>query len=207
MTVRLLVATSNAGKLREFREMLAGEGLDVLDLGGAGVSLEVEETGAMFAENARLKATGYARAAGLWTLADDSGLEVDALGGAPGVHSARWAERHGAGSGTQANNALLLQQMDGVDDARRGARFVCALALADPGGEVRLESRGEVCGSILRVARGPGGFGYDPLFLVGGLERTAAELAPAEKHAVSHRGSALRQMRERMRTSGLPSPR
>src|SRR5687768_11421784 len=163
----------------------------------------VEETGRTFRANACLKASGYARQFKAWTLADDSGLEVDVLAGAPGVLSARWAEVNAAGRGDADNNALLLRQLDHVGDDRRAARFVCVLALADPDGRVILTARDAVEGQILREPRGANGFGYDPLFLVPELGRTTAELPPDEKHKISHRGKALRRMRALMSRAAL----
>jgi XTP/dITP diphosphohydrolase len=199
----VLIATGNAGKIREFREMLASDRLEFTDLSQHPRHEPVEETGRTFSENACLKASGYAQQFKTWALADDSGLEVDALGGAPGVLSARWAEVNGAGRGDADNNALLLRQLDHVEDDRRTAHFVCVLALADPDGRVVLTARDAVDGRILRGPRGKGGFGYDPLFLVPGLGRTTAELPPDEKHKISHRGKALRQMRALMSRAGL----
>ena len=129
-------------------------------------------------------------------LADDSGLEVDAIDGNPGVHSARWAEMHNAGKGDVDNNLLLLRQLENVDDPRRTARFVCVLALANPEGQIILTCRDTVEGRILRAPRGTGGFGYDPLFYFDELGCTTAELPPGKKHEISHRGKALRRMRE-----------
>ena len=193
----LLIATRNAGKTREFRGMLAGlfesvEDLTSLDAAGP----EPEETGRTFRENAVLKATAYARHYGRLALADDSGLAVDALDGRPGVHSARFAAMNDAGSGDADNNAHLLRLMEDVPDERRGCRFVCVLALAAPDGRVLHTSEGEVAGRLLRGPRGGGGFGYDPLFLHEPTGRTTAEMSPDEKHAVSHRGQALRRMRD-----------
>jgi XTP/dITP diphosphohydrolase len=201
--VRVLIATGNAGKVREFREMLATGQLEFTDLSQYPRHEPVEETGRTFRANACLKASGYARQFNTWALADDSGLEVDALNGAPGVLSARWAEVNGAGRGDADNNALLLRQLEGVGDERRTARFVCVLALADPEGRVILTARDAVEGRILRQPRGANGFGYDPLFLVPELGRTTAELPPDEKHNISHRGKALRRMRALMSRAGL----
>jgi XTP/dITP diphosphohydrolase len=202
---RLLIATSNPGKVREFREMLGGAaGFDFEDLSRHPRVVPVEETGSTFLENASLKATGYARQFHTWALADDSGLEVDALGGSPGVSSARWAKLHHAGEGDAANNQLLLRQLEAVPDERRTARFVCVLALADPDGRIILTARDTVEGRILRSPRGSNGFGYDPLFLIDSLDRTTAELPPDQKHAVSHRGKALRRLRESMSATRFP---
>jgi XTP/dITP diphosphohydrolase len=128
---------------------------------------------------------------------------VDALGGSPGVHSARWAEINKAGKGDADNNALLLKQLDAVPDDRRTGRFVCVLALADPAGKILLTARDTVEGRVVRAPRGSNGFGYDPLFLIDELGKTTAELAPEEKHAISHRGKALRHLRMLMTQLGL----
>ena len=195
----LLIATSNRGKAAEFRDMLDAPGLSIRDLSSCADVPEVAETGRTFRDNACLKASAYARHFNCWALADDSGLEVDALGGAPGVHSARWAALHNAGSGDADNNALLLKPRDDVPDDRRSARFVCVLALADPQGRIVLTTRDAVEGRILHSLRGSNGFGYDPLFYVEHLGCTTAELSPAEKHAISHRGKATRAMRDLMK--------
>jgi len=196
--MRLLIATSNPGKIREFREMLGVDRFIWSDLSDHRKIVPVEETGATFEENACLKASYYALQLGTWALADDSGLEVDALGGRPGVHSARWAEMNGCGRGDADNNALLLRQMADVPDARRSGRFVCVLALANMRGEVILTARDTVEGRILRETRGANGFGYDPLFYLDDLGCTTAELASEKKHGISHRGKALRHMRRLM---------
>jgi XTP/dITP diphosphohydrolase len=158
----------------------------------------VEETGHTFRANASLKATYYATALKSWAMADDSGLVVDALGGKPGVLSARWAAINGAGSGDADNNTLLLKQLEDIADAQRTARFMCVLALADPQGRIILTAQDAVEGVMLRGPRGTNGFGYDPLFFIPEMRRTTAELPPDEKHAISHRGKALRRMRELM---------
>ena len=176
------------------------------DLSRHADAIPVEETGRTFLANACLKAAGYARQFETWALADDSGLEVDALGGAPGVSSARWAVLNDAGEGDAANNALLLRRLEDVGDDRRTGRFVCVLALADPGGRIILTARDTVEGRILRAPKGLNGFGYDPLFFVQSLGKTTAELSPDEKHAISHRGKALRRMRELMERAGLVPP-
>jgi XTP/dITP diphosphohydrolase len=192
MVTRLLVASRNPKKLAELRRVLDGAGLSGLTL----VSLndvapfdEAPETGATFEDNALAKARDAFAATGLASVADDSGLSVDALGGMPGVLSARWAGNHGDDI---ANNALLLAQLRDVPDGRRGAAFVSACALVSTAGEIVV--RGEWPGTIIREPRGDGGFGYDPVFLADGSDiggRTAAELGPAEKDAASHRGRAL----------------
>ena len=181
--MRLLLATRNAGKLRELRSRV--HGLEVLSLDDVAPIPEVEETEDTLESNARLKALAGARETGLWTVADDSGLFVDVLGGAPGVRSARYAP------GSDADRVhALLRAMEGVPDGQRGAAFRCVLVLASPGGEVRF-AQGECRGSVLRAPRGTGGFGYDPVFLVAELGRTMAELELAEKGRISHRARAL----------------
>jgi XTP/dITP diphosphohydrolase len=202
---RLLVATANAGKLREFREMLGSDRSTFCDLSLYPSIPPVEETGHTFRVNACLKASEYAKTTSLWTIADDSGLEVDAMGGAPGVLSARWAETSGAGSGDAANNQLLLKQLHDVPETKRTARFVCVLALAGPDGRVIVTVRDTVEGRIIHAPRGSNGFGYDPLFLIDALGKTTAELPPDQKHQISHRGKALRKLRELM--DELPLPR
>ena len=204
--LKLLIATANAGKVREFRQMLGDGHFAYTDLSHHAPVTPVEETGHTFLANACLKASGYARQTGCWALADDSGLEVDALGGAPGVESARWAKLNGAGEGDADNNRLLLRQLEDVPDEKRTARFVCVLALADPGGRIILTARDSVEGRVLRSPRGAGGFGYDPLFFVESLGRTTAELSPQQKHEISHRGKALRRMKalmERLPQTGV----
>ena len=201
--MNLLVATTNPGKVREFREMLGHTGLSFSDLSAHPGTVAVEETGHTFRANACLKASHYAKLFNTYAVADDSGLEVDALGGSPGVHSARWAEINNAGKGDADNNALLLKQLDAVPDGRRTGRFVCVLALANPEGKILLTARDTVEGRVVREARGSNGFGYDPLFLIDELNRTTAELAPEQKHAISHRGKALRHLRTLMGRVGL----
>lgn len=197
--MKLLIATTNTGKVKEFREMLAGAAFQWDDLTAHRDLAPPDETGLTFRANAMLKAAYYAQRLGVWSLADDSGLEVDALGGKPGVHSARWAEMHDAGTGDVANNALLLKQLGALAPAGTwptiSARFVCVLALADPAGRIILTTRGTVEGTILQRPAGSNGFGYDPLFKITALSRTTAELSPDEKHAISHRGNALRRLR------------
>jgi len=204
--MEILIATNNPGKAREFREMLSGEHRTWKDLGSLPRGEEIPETGLTFRANACLKAAAYAKRYHTWALADDSGLEVDALQGQPGVLSARWASLHNAGSGDAANNALLLQQLANVPDKNRTARFVCVLALSDPQGRILLTARGHVEGMIQHEPRGNNGFGYDPLFLVAQLGKTTAELDPGLKHAISHRGTALRRLRGLLeRVGDLPT--
>lgn len=202
----LLIATGNAGKAREFREMLGESRFAWRSLSDYPPGPEVQETGRTFRANACIKAAAYACRHGAWTLADDSGLEVDALRGSPGVLSARWALHNGAGRGDADNNTTLLRQLRDVPDEHRTARFVCVLALSDLGGRIILTVRDTVEGRILHGPRGTNGFGYDPLFLVEHLGRTTAECSPEQKHAISHRGKALRRLDGLMRGSGVFTP-
>ena len=196
--MRLVIATANPGKAREFREMLGSDRYQWTDLAEHRDVPGVEETGHTFRANACLKATHYAKTLKSWALADDSGLVVDALGGKPGVYSARWAEMNGSGTGDADNNATLLKQLDAVPDEKRTARFMCCLALADEEGRIVLTAQDSVEGVMLRSPRGSNGFGYDPLFFFPELGKTTAELPPEQKHAISHRGKALRRLREMM---------
>jgi XTP/dITP diphosphohydrolase len=187
----LLLASANQGKLRELRTILDGLPVELVGLAEAGLGdpPQVEETGETFLENALLKARAYAAWAGLAAVADDSGLEVDALGGAPGVRSARYA-----GQGDQANLDKLLAALAGVPPERRTARFCCAAVLVDPeGGEWHAQAVWE--GRVLEAPRGTGGFGYDPVFLPDGWDQTSAEVDQATKDAASHRGKAFRALR------------
>jgi XTP/dITP diphosphohydrolase len=191
LPAQLVLATGNAGKLRELRQILAPWRVEVRPLSDF-TSSAAEETGRSFVENAILKARFAAQVSGLPAIADDSGLEVDALGGAPGIRSARYA---GEGAGDEANNARLLREMQGVRDAARGARYRCAMvyvARSDDPTPVVCEASWE--GRIATAPRGTGGFGYDPLFFVAGTDRTAAEFESDEKNRVSHRGQALRAL-------------
>lgn len=188
--VRVLVASRNGKKLRELERVLAAAnvtGIVLVSLNDVEPYPETPETGATFEENALVKARDGAAATGLPCIADDSGLEVDALNAMPGVLSARWAGRHGD---DDANTALLLGQLSDVPDERRGAAFVSACAFAVPG-ESDVVVRGQWQGQIVREPRGDGGFGYDPVFLPEGEDRTSAQLSPDEKDAASHRGRAL----------------
>jgi XTP/dITP diphosphohydrolase len=211
--VRLLLATRNKAKLLELRRILASSdisGVRVLGLDDVPRFPEVPETAATFEGNALAKARDAVAATGLATVADDSGLEVDALGGMPGVLSARWAGRHGDDA---ANLQLVLDQLADVPEDRRGAAFVCAAALVVPlgvqtSGEQTVV-RGHWRGTLTRAARGSNGFGYDPIFIPDGDRRTSAELDPTEKDAVSHRGRALRALlpalREFLSSQRLPT--
>jgi len=190
VTARLVLATRNPHKVDELRRILGDAGLAVQLVGMDAFPdvPDVAETGTTFAENALLKAHAVAAATGLASVADDSGLCVDVLGGAPGVFSARWSGRHGD---DEANLDLLLAQLRDVPDDRRGAHFACAAALALPAGVERVVE-GRLTGSIVRARRGSNGFGYDPVFVPDGESLTTAELEAEEKDAISHRGRAFR---------------
>ena len=188
----VVLASSSPHKLAEFRRLFLGSPVQILPATEAASPPQVEETGATFLQNARLKAAAYAQTCRAWSLADDSGLEVDALAGAPGVRSARYA---GPGANDQARNAKLLAALADVPDARRTARFRCAVALAAPDGTIVYTAVRSFEGRIAHAPRGDQGFGYDPLFIVGAGNRTMAELTPDEKNRVSHRGQAAHAAR------------
>jgi XTP/dITP diphosphohydrolase len=188
----LLIATNNAGKVRELTGLLARLPVRLRQLSEFPEIKEVEETGETFAENASLKARLYGRQAGLWTLADDSGLEVDALGGAPGVLSARYA---GPNATDEERNARLLAELALTGDERRTARFICAIALYDPATGASEIFSGTCEGSIAKHPRGHNGFGYDPLFVPSGYSHTFGELSEAVKQQISHRSRALAAVR------------
>lgn len=188
---KLLVATNNSGKLREYASLLDGLGLELIKLAGAGITVEIEETGTSMEQNAVLKATGFAELSGLVTLADDSGLEVDALGGEPGPLSRRYA---GENASDLERNDFLLVKLRDVPWEKRGARFRCVIAIAAPDGNV--ETCEGVCqGMIALEPKGEGGFGYDPIFYLPELERWMAELSLDEKNRISHRAKAAREAR------------
>ena len=191
MTI-LVIASGNAGKVREFGQLLADLGLDTQPQPDG---IEVEETGSTFAANARLKAEAVAQATGHWSLADDSGLSVDALGGAPGVHSARYAATDAA------RIERLLQELNAAgahDPSSRSARFTAAIALANPSGHVVLEVEGDCPGQILAESRGDGGFGYDPVFYVPEAQLTFAEMPKALKAELGHRGRAFAALKPQL---------
>ena len=195
MPRRVVVASSNPHKVEEIAAVLGPLGVELLrlDQAGGGGRAEPEEDGETFEANARIKAIAYARVVGLPCLADDSGLEVDALGGEPGVRSARWSGVAGdRATRDAANNRLLVERIRGVPSQERSARFVCAMCLAMPDGSILAESRGTFEGVIVERPRGTNGFGYDPHLLLPGEGRTSAELSPQEKNARSHRGRAAR---------------
>lgn len=186
--MKLLIATGNAGKVQEFAHLLGSLPLQLVSLQDVGITSEVPETGDTFAENALLKARGYAALSGLLTLADDSGLEVDALAGAPGVQSARYG---GPGLDDRGRYELLLRHLQGVPDERRTARFRCIIAIVAPDGREATVS-GACEGHITHTPRGQHGFGYDPVFMVDQEGSTMAELPPERKNAISHRAAAAR---------------
>ena len=192
--IPLLVATSNRGKIREIAAALSGRPVRVLSPADAGIASVCPERGKTFAANARAKAEFYGRQSGLPTLAEDSGLEIEFLGGAPGVRSARFS---GRGATDSKNVDKVLRLLAGVPRSRRRARFVCVMAFARDG-RIRGIARGVVRGTIADAPRGGGGFGYDPIFYYHPLGRTFAELTPSEKNAVSHRGRALAAMIPRL---------
>jgi len=194
---KILVATTNPGKIAELRAMLD------FDVEWLGISdfpdiVEIEEDGLTFIENARKKAVGYAKATGLWTIADDSGLEIDALGGEPGVNSARFSgEKTINDDGTlidHRNIAKVLELLKGLPKEKRTARFFCSLCLASPE-EILIETEGTLEGLITNKEIGKNGFGYDPIFFVPHLNKTVAQLTPEEKNAISHRGNAIRKFK------------
>ena len=187
---KLLIATHNQGKVREYRELLADLPVDVTYLDEVGITTEVAETGESFAENAVLKALGYAEMTGLWTWADDSGLEVDVLGGEPGIYSARY----GGLQGEQERYNYLLARLADVPDAQRAARFRCVVALALPDGDAFTAS-GAIEGTIAHAPRGSNGFGYDPIFEIEHSNLTLAEISSELKNAISHRAKAARSAR------------
>jgi XTP/dITP diphosphohydrolase len=189
--VKLVLATRNRAKLEELRRILGPlVPVEVLGLDDVPAYDEVPESGATFEDNALIKAREAVRRTGLPAVADDSGLTVDALNGMPGVLSARWA---GSAASDEANLRLVLEQVADVPDGRRGASFVCAAVLVTPAGAEQVV-RGEMAGTLLRAPRGTNGFGYDPVFVPTGHTRTTAEMAPAEKDAISHRGIAFRAL-------------
>ncbi len=200
---KILVATTNHGKKIELDAMLSDLDIEICTLADFPDAREVAEDGYTFAENARKKALGYAQQSGLWTIADDSGLQVDFLDGDPGVHSARFSgchKNHGDPRNLidHENIKKLLGLMEGVPQKQRTARFVCALALAKPG-EVLVETFGAFEGQILTEQRGSGGFGYDPVFFVPSLDKTVAQMSSDEKNSMSHRFNALKNLKPKLK--------
>lgn len=189
-----ILATSNAGKVREMQAVLGGMGIAVRPLSALDLTLDVMETGTSFEENALIKAQAVFRMTGLPAIADDSGLAVDALGGAPGIYSARYA---GEGKTDQDRNNLLLKNMENIPEGKRQGQFVCAIACVRPGREP-IVVRGECAGTILFHTRGEGGFGYDPLFYVPSENMTFGEIPPERKNRISHRAAALEKLIEKL---------
>ncbi len=190
--MKLLLATNNRAKVREYKRMLQGIPYEIVTLADLSITTQVEETGDTFEANARLKAFSYAEESGLLSLADDSGLEVDALGGAPGVLSARYA----GDNATDADRInFLLYKLEGVPEEQRTARFRCVIAIAHPDGKLEMCS-GECCGLITLTPRGKEGFGYDPVFYLPEKGKTMAELPPEVKNQISHRARAVKEARK-----------
>ena len=201
---QVVLATRNLGKISEYRRMLEQAGFSVRGMDQAGVDprLELPEEGDTFEANALQKATALQKITGGWTLGDDSGLEVDALGGAPGVFSARYSGSHERGPARdRANCRKLLEELSDVPDERRTARFVCVIAMPGPEGAV-ITSRGTCEGRIIQEPRGESGFGYDPVFMAAGYDRTMAELSMDEKNRISHRGRALSALVLKLKNPG-----
>lgn len=188
----VIIASTNQGKLTEFKELMKGLSVEVKSLKDFPEIGDIEENGASFAENSYIKAKAVFDATGCLSIADDSGLEVDALDGAPGIYSARYA---GEEKNDTANNEKLLSEMNAVSDENRGAQFHCAIVAIDQNG-TRYDAEGIVRGHILRAPQGENGFGYDPLFYIEEFGRTTAELSMDEKNKISHRGQAVRQIVE-----------
>jgi XTP/dITP diphosphohydrolase len=189
--MKLLVATNNKGKLRELRDLLDDLPFELVSLSEFKGIDEIEETGSTFAENAALKAVGYAMQARLLTLADDSGLEVQALGNRPGVYSARYG---GADIGFDEKMARLLDELEKTGDERRRARFVCSIVIASADGQILHTASGICAGKIAEKPRGDGGFGYDPIFVPDGFDDTFGELSEPIKQQISHRAAAFREI-------------
>ena len=196
----LIFATGNQNKVREIREILSDfPDVDVITMKEAGISADIVENGSTFEENARIKAEEISRLSGKIVLSDDSGLEIDALNKEPGIYSARYM---GEDTSYHIKNNALIERLDGVPDEKRTARFVCAAACAIPGRET-LIVRGEMEGRIGYEEKGSNGFGYDPIFFLPEYGMTSAELSPEEKNRISHRGKALRAMRELLIKEGI----
>lgn len=190
--MKLIFATGNENKMREIREILEGRGYEILSMKEAGIDIDVEENGKTFSENALIKARAISEASGELVLADDSGLEIDALGGEPGIYSARYM---GHDTSYVEKNNNLIQRLEGVPDEKRTARFVCAMAAVFPDGREEVVV-GTMEGRIGYEIAGENGFGYDPIFYLPEYGKTSAEISPEEKNAISHRGKALRAIAE-----------
>ncbi len=195
MKRKVVFATGNAGKMKEIREILKDLDCEVCSMKEMGIDIPIEENGKTFEENAVIKAEAVAAACGEIVLADDSGLEIDYLNGEPGIYSARYM---GEDTPYSIKNANLIERLKGIPEDLRGARFVCVIAAVFPDGEV-VSTYGEVKGRIAHSERGSNGFGYDPVFFLPEFGRTTAELSDHEKNSISHRGEALRKMKEELR--------
>jgi XTP/dITP diphosphohydrolase len=189
---KLIFATGNENKMKEIRMILADCGYEILSMKEAGINVDIVEDGKTFEENATIKATAISKLAGCLVLADDSGLEVDAMDKAPGIYSARW---EGEDTPYSIKNQKIIDNLKDVPEEKRTARFVCAIAAAFPDGRV-VTRRGTIEGLIAHEPAGENGFGYDPIFYVPEFKKTTAELSPEEKNKVSHRGKALQMIRE-----------
>lgn len=197
---KIIVATCNQDKIKEIREILAGDGIEYVSLEDEGLKyIDIKEDGSTFEENAVIKAKTVSEATGLMVLADDSGLEVDYLGGAPGIYSARYM---GEDTPYTIKNNHIIEELKGAEGVERSARFVCAMACAFPGGRV-ITTEGKVEGRIAYEEKGGNGFGYDPIFYLPERGCTTAQLKPEEKNAISHRGRALRAMHKRLVEEGI----
>lgn len=196
---RMIFATGNENKMVEIREILGDLPLEILSMKQAGIRADIEENGTSFEENALIKAREVCRLAGEMVLADDSGLEIDYLNGEPGIYSARYM---GENTSYRVKNKNLMERLEGVPDEKRTARFVCAIAAVFPDGK-ELVVRGTVEGIIGHEERGENGFGYDPIFYLPKRGLTTAELPPEEKNSISHRGNALRKMKEILEKENL----
>lgn len=192
---RIVFATGNAGKMREIREILSDLELEVVSMKEIGIDIPIEEDGITFEENALIKARAVARQCGEIVLADDSGLEVDYLNGEPGIHSARYM---GEETPYSVKNANIISRLEGIPNEKRAARFACAIAAVFPDGQEMVTS-GEIKGRIDYEEKGKNGFGYDPIFYVPEFGKTTAELSDEEKNSISHRGRALRKMKEKLK--------
>ena len=196
----ILIATTNPGKVKEIQSCL-GSGFKMLSLNDCKVNVEIEENGNTFEENSRIKATGYAKITGHITIADDSGLEIDALNGEPGIHSARFSgPKEKGGERTlidHRNIAKVLELLKDVPEEKRQARFVCSLCMANPK-EIILETKGTLEGIIIEKEIGDNGFGYDPIFYIPDLNKTVAQLSNEQKNQVSHRGKAIKKLKEKL---------
>ena len=196
MKKRIVFATGNAGKMREIRMIMDDLGIPVLSMKEAGIQMDILENGKSFAQNAEIKARAVHSMCHDIVIADDSGLEIDFLNGEPGIYSARYM---GEDTSYHIKNASLIERLDGVPDEKRTARFVCAIAAVLPDGRV-LHSRGTIEGIIGYEERGENGFGYDPIFYLPECGCTSAEISPEQKNELSHRGKALRKMKEQLKT-------